>query len=267
MMQTRCATSWIAGFGVWLAIALPSAAETTGARLSVCLDADNPPFSSSSAGGGGFDADLARVIARKLQREVDFVWVKIPARGGLGKALNESIQAGRCDLYVGLPVGEETDSDLAGRLLTRTRPYVALGYVLVSPPGTTPMSVSQARRARRVGAVTATPADLYLYKEKFDRVPCGNNRELVAAVRAGGVQAALIWGPALAAVRGDGADAIVMAREQPADSLLRTNMVIAVRISDRELASSVDAAVAQLIADGEMRAMTSRYGLPWLEIN
>ena len=44
-------------------------------------------------------------------------------------------------------------------------------------------------------------------------------------------------------------------------------MVVAVRISDRELASSVDAAVAQLIADGEMRAMTSRYGLPWLELN
>lgn len=264
----RSMSGWLllAGLGVLLACAQPQAAPPVGGRLPVCVDGENPPFSLPAAGGSGFDVDLARVIAQKLQREVEFFWVQIPTRGGLGKALKESIQAGRCDLFFGLPVGEETDADLARRSLRKSRPYLTLGYLLVGVPGSAPMTLNQARQARRVGAVTATPADLYLHKEKFNRVPYGNNRELVNAVRDGGVQAALLWGPALAALR-NGTDAFVTASEQPSDPALRTNMVIALRSADRDLANAVDAAVAELIAGGELRALAGRHGLPWIEIN
>lgn len=267
MTQGWCGWLWCVGLGVSLISPLPHAAEVAKAPLVACVDAENPPFSSPESGGSGFDVDLARAIGQKLQLDVAFVWVQIPVRGGLGKALKESIQAGRCDLFFGLPVGEETDSDLSRRSLLKSLPYVSLGYVMVSPPRTTPMSLNQVRKARRVGAVTATPADLYLHKEKFSRVPYGSNRELIAAARTGDVQAALIWGPALAVPRSDGADAFVIAREQPADPALRTDMVIAVRSADRDLASAVDKALADLTTGGELRALAGRYGLVWLEID
>jgi ABC-type amino acid transport substrate-binding protein len=252
---------------VWstaLLLCHPAIAASASNRLTVCMDEDNAPFSLEGS-RSGIDVDIARAIAGKLQRDVDFVWIGIPMRGGLGKALKASIQAARCELFMGIPVDEETAADLAKRGLSGSQPYLTLGYLLVSAPRSAPMTLTAARQAKRIGAVTATPADLYLHKEKYNRVPYGNNTELMHAIESGEIEVALVWSPAFGALRSaDKNLQPVVSREQILDPMLRTNMIIVISGARAGLARDVNAALDQLRTDGAIRAAAEAQGLPWL---
>lgn len=240
----------------------PQAADA--GLLSVCLDADNPPFSSRAEGGQGIDVDVAQAIAGRLGRTLSIQWIQVPARGGLGRALKQSIQAGACNLFLGLPVSGEAHEELGARGLAATRPYLATGYVLVTH-GTKIRSLRDVRQARRIGAVTATPADLYLFREGLPRVPYPNNPELLRAVESHEVDAALVWAPALARGR-DGApgaaNAALQVADRPDHPDLLTRFVIATRKDDAALGEAVDRAIGQLDGDGQLAAIAARHGLP-----
>jgi ABC-type amino acid transport substrate-binding protein len=166
---------------------------------------------------------------------------------------------------MGLPVDDDTPADLASRKLSGSKPYLTLGYILVSPPATTPLTIDKARKAKRFGAVTATPADLFLHKEKFNRVPYGNNRELMQALQGAEIEAALIWSPAFAGLRpGEAGKSPVVAKEQMGDAMLKTNLYVAVRASSASLAAEVDAALDQLRSEGAIRTFSEAQGLPAL---
>lgn len=230
---------------------VPAAAPADGARprLAVCVDADNPPFSSPEA--GGIDVDIARALAERLQRELALRWVQVPARGGLGKALRASIQAGQCELFMGLPDEAEMTRELAERKLQASRPYLAIGYLLVSAAGAS---------GTRIGAVTATPADLYLHRQKLDRVPYGNNRALIDALRAGDLHRALLWTPAIARyLQGVKAPPLRVEAAQPKDASLRTGLVIAVR--GDALLAEVDRALDALATAGRLAAIAEAHAL------
>lgn len=239
----------------WAASGAPRAADT--GPLTACLDADNPPFSSRAEGGQGIDVDVAQAIAERLERKLSIQWIQVPARGGLGKALKQSIQAGACNLFLGLPVSGEAHEELGARGLAASRPYRATGYVLVAG-GAQIRSLRDTRQARRIGAVTATPADLFLYREGLPRVPYPNNPELLRAVRNHEVDAALVWAPALAR----GRDAALQVADRPDHPDLLTRFVIATRQDDPALGEAVDRAIGQLDGDGQLDAIAARHGLP-----
>lgn len=253
--------------GAWL-MASAAAQDGAGGALSACLIEDNPPFSGLGADTDGIDVEAARLIAQKLGRPLRVVWVQVPARGGFGKAMKESIQSGKCDVFAGVPAGKEMADELRQRKLVSTRPYLGVGYLLVSPPGARPASMADAKRARRVGAASATPADLFLHKENLHRIPYANNRDLLAALRGGALDMALVWTPALAAdpLRQSGA-ALVAAAEQPADPDLRTGLAFATRATDAALMREIDAAIVQLQQERQWRALAGRYGLPTMALD
>lgn len=231
-------------------------------QLVACADEENPPF-SSRAENGGIDVDVAQAIAQSLGRTLSLRWVLIPARGGLGKALRQTIQAGECDLFLGLPENVGADDELGGRPLVASPVYLTTGYLMVSA-GKHVHNLQDAKNAHRVGAVTATPADLYLYKQNFHRVPYGNNPDLLRALHAGEVDAALVWAPAIARARGTplapGAGAILA--EQPKDPELQTRFVIATPKQDEQLGRQVSDAIEKLAADGTLKAIAAKHGLP-----
>ncbi|MBC7860757.1 MAG: transporter substrate-binding domain-containing protein [Burkholderiaceae bacterium] len=134
--------------GAWL-MASAAAQDGAGRGLSACLIEDNPPFSRLAAEPAGIDVEAAQLIAQKLGRTLRIVWVQVPARGGFGKALKESIQSGKCDVFAGIPAGTEMAGELRQRQLAGTRPYLGVGYLLVSAPGSRPAGMADARRARR----------------------------------------------------------------------------------------------------------------------
>ncbi|MBK8337200.1 MAG: transporter substrate-binding domain-containing protein [Sterolibacteriaceae bacterium] len=228
------------------------AAET----LKVCVDADNPPFSSESR--GGIDVDIARALATGLQRELALQWVRVPERGGLGKALKQSIQAGQCDIFMGLPLEAEMTRELAERKLATSRTYMTVGYVSVS--------LRAGGSGSKIGAVTATPADLYLHRQHTaDRQPYANNRDLIEALRAGKLKRALIWSPALAEHLAGGNDNVLQIdAAQPADPGLRFGLLAAVRSGGTVSLADIDRVLAELASAGKLAETAAAHALPAL---
>lgn len=235
-------------------------ASPDAAPLTACVDEDNPPFSSRSPAEGGIDLEIARAIAARLGRPLQPVWVQVPRRGGLGKALRLSIDAGRCEIFMGLPHGDEMASELAEHRLVTSRAYLTVGYLLVGASQAPP----PAPQRSRIGVVTATPADWYLHQQQLRRVPYASARQLLQGLREGEVELALVWSAALAAA-GAGSDVRPLpAAAQPADPSLRTGLAVATRRADAATTQAIDQAVAALRDDGSFERIAQARGLPAL---
>jgi polar amino acid transport system substrate-binding protein len=91
----------------------------------------------------------------------------------------------------------------------------------------------------------------------------GNQREVLDAVARGEVDAGAVW---LSDVNGL-LQGRALAIDAPADAApeppLRWNMAIGVRRADVDLRTSVNRAVGELLADGQIEAIFARYGLPF----
>jgi quinoprotein dehydrogenase-associated probable ABC transporter substrate-binding protein len=85
-------------------------------QLRVCADPNNLPFSNRS--GGGFENKIAELVARDLHRPLAYVF-EIERE----KFVYNTLNAGRCDLIIGLPVGFD-NADL-------TQPYYESQYTFV----------------------------------------------------------------------------------------------------------------------------------------
>lgn len=245
-------------FAALLAVAaVGSAAEPL--PLKVCMDADDAPFSSEATPERGIDVEVAQALAQQLARPLKPVWVQVPNRGGLGKALRQTLVAAQCDAYLGIPQGPDMHRDLAERQLVASGPYLWLGYVLVAPPGSQPPTAASMRRARKIGATTATPADLYLHRMKLPRAPYAGSAALMTALAAGEIDLALIWSPALV---GDAAQRFVRAADAIDDADLYTGLTVATRAADAALSKDIAAAVETLRTEGRFEAIAQRHGLP-----
>ncbi len=244
-----------------LAAAFPGRAADSAppAYLKVCVDSDDAPFSLEANPERGIDVEVAQALAQQLGRPLKLVWVQVPNRGGLGKALRQTIAAGQCDAYLGIPQGPDMGRELAERQLVATGPYLMLGYVLVGRPGNAPPTAATLRRAKKVGATTATPADLYLHRMQLARAPYAGSAALIAALKTGEIELALVWSPALT---DDAAATLVRATESLDDADLYTGLTVATRSADAALSKEVAAAVDALRSEGRFDAIAQRYGLP-----
>lgn len=241
-----------------LAVSGAAPAAPTTAPLTACVIDGNEPFSSRSEGAKGLDIDVMEAVSSRMGRTLQLNWIVVPARGGMGRALKQSIQAGQCDLFVGLPETEGGGEELSERGLIASRTYVSVGYALVVPAASKVRSMADLHKAR-VGAVTATPADLYLLAGNFDRRPYGNARQLLDAVAGGQLAGALIWSGRLAeSPLPDG----LAVREVLHDATLTTRFHIASRRADAALGSELDQALEALASDGTLDTLARKAGFP-----
>jgi len=229
--------------------------------LRVCMAEDNAPFSSEAA--GGVDPVVAEELGRRLDRPVRTEWVRIPERGGLGKALNQALRSGRCEVFAGVPTDGEEGASLAERHLVASEPYLTVGYVLVRAPGSH-IGNRQDLDHARLGAVTATPADLYVFREHLQRQPYGDNASLLHAVKTGEVDAAILWGPALARLVSAGATlwpgAVVSGVRFDPDMLAHFTMVVP---ADRDaLRHDINQALTAMRSEGVIARAGAQFGLP-----
>ncbi len=85
--------------------------------LRVCADPNALPYSNEHQ--AGFENQLALMIAHDLGMQVAYTW--FPERGAF---LRKTLNAGRCDVVMGVPAGMQR--------LSTTEPYYRSGYVFVS---------------------------------------------------------------------------------------------------------------------------------------
>jgi mxaJ protein len=168
--------------------------------LRVCADPNNLPFSNRAL--QGFENRLAELVARDLDARVEYTWWA--QRRGF---VRNTLGAGACDVLLGLPSSFE--------LALPTRPYYRSSYVFVSRQdrGLGIASFDDPALARLTVGVqmigddgaNAPPAHALArrgltanvrgYSVYGDYTRPSPPARIVAAVAAGEVDLAVVWGP------------------------------------------------------------------------
>ena len=234
--------------------------------LTACLDPYNYPFSSSSSEPPGFDVEIVRAVAQRAGLRALYFWADTGTRGGLGRALRTSILKGKCDFFMGIGEGPDTDEEMKDKDLTLTRPYLGLGYVLlVQGKADTALSLREVKdKAVKIGTPMSTPVDAYLFDNGYERALYLRSREIMKALAQGEIDAAMVWSPALAIARADHLDGhfhlIPGYMPEPG---LRWNLAAAVAVKETGLKQFLDDSLAALLKDGEIQKIVERYGFPF----
>jgi ABC-type amino acid transport substrate-binding protein len=223
--------------------------------LRVCLlDADPPR--SRRAPESGFDRALAGELARALERELAVVWISPPPPQmdelESSDLPLEPLRTGACDAVASVP-GEAALAEQAEQLAL-SRPYYGATFELIGPDPL-PDALAQLR-GRRVAVQRLSVAHLALERAGARWLAYDRNAQLVAALEAGEVEAALVWGPALSEV----------GRPPRADfqtpPVLRWNFHWATRRADPQLGAELDAALGRLIDSGRVARALAEHGVP-----
>ena len=241
--------------------------------LRVCADPNNMPFSNSAE--EGFENRIAQLVARELGARVEYTWWA--QRRGF---LRSTVNAGVCDLVIGIPSGME--------MVRRTRPYYRSGYVFVTRAdrGLQLRSYDDAAlRDMRIGVplvgddYAATPPAAALIKRGLAAHLVGVSvygnyanpnppARLLDAVRDGRVDVAIAWGPLAGWVARDAQPALTLAPVSPQVDLPYMPMVfdiaMGVRRADSTLAMRLDSIIVR--RRGGIDSILAAYGVPRLDI-
>jgi mxaJ protein len=252
-----------AAFLTVLACTAPAAARA----LRVCADPNNMPFSNERQ--EGFENKLAALLAKELHAELQYTWW-----AGRRGFLRNTLKAGVCDVVPGAVAGAEG--------VRTTRPYYRSRYVFVtrSNDGLRPSSFDDpllqrltigvqlvgddggnppAAHALARRGLAANLRGYTVYGDYSRPDPAG---QIVAAVAAGDVDAAVVWGPFAGyfAPRQTVALSISAGPDNDGPRLpLVFDIAMAVRTEDRALRDEIDAVLHRRHAD--VAAILADYGI------
>jgi len=162
--------------------------------LRVCADPSNLPFSNDR--GEGFENKIAELLAERLGRPLVYTWY--PQTIGF---VRNTLNALRCDLVMGVAVGEE--------LVQNTDPYYRTSYVLVYRSSDAAHYADLDRpeaRTARIGVMARSPptnvlvrkgllAAVRSYPPAVDTRTDQPAKRMIEDLAAGDIDIALSWGP------------------------------------------------------------------------
>jgi ABC-type amino acid transport substrate-binding protein len=232
--------------------------------LTACVDPYNFPFSASNSEPPGFDVEIVRAIAQRAGLRATYFWADTGTRGGLGRALRQSILARKCDFFMGIAVADDTYEEMKEKKLVLTKPYLGLGYILVVQGGASGAKHLADLKGIKIGVPMATPVDAYLFDNGYDRSLYLRNREIIKAMVQNEIEAGMVWSPTLAISRGEhpGGKFQVVPGYVPEPGL-RWNVAIAVPEGEAALKSLLDESIDGLLQGGEIKKVVERYGIPF----
>jgi len=208
------------------------------APLRVCADPNNLPFSNGR--GEGFENRIAELLARELERPLEYVWWA-QRRGFVRNALFADL----CDVIPGIVTS--MDSVLA------TRAYYRSSYVFVGRKGSLPRSFDDpVLRKLRIGVQIVgddyanTPpahemARRGIVNVRGYRVAGDAPEKVVEAVANGEVDLAVAWGPMAGYFASRQAIPLFLSFIEPTAMPLTFDIGMGVRKQDVELKAKLDA--------------------------
>lgn len=199
----------------------------------------------------GYDLEIAAEIARALEVRLEYLWFHTAYERRVLRQLYEK----NCDFVMGLPasIGEGAPR------LALSRPYLRLAFVPVVQSASSFRSLEDLR-GQKVGVEMMTVADFYLFRHGFSRDLHRRQEEMVDALLAGRLPAAMMWLPAAAweiKQRGN-APLTVLPVD---DAALQFSLAIALRREDAALRERIDAILQRLESEGVLARILERYGL------
>jgi polar amino acid transport system substrate-binding protein len=225
------------------------------------MDPANLPYSSAREERPGFDVELARALARRLDLRLRIEWLDVAHDTAVGQLLEHA-----CDLVIGAAVDPSAvadDEPLAGKVVY-SRPYYGTGYLLVRRKKGPPIAALEPLRgaAGRIGTEAGSIADYRLRQRGYLRRLYRNQLATLKALADGDIDGAYLWanvGWTLHASPDLDAALEVVPGYVPED---HWNIAVALRPGDDELKRRVDAALEALIGDGTVAASLARNHLP-----
>jgi polar amino acid transport system substrate-binding protein len=265
----------VAAFVVALACGLSQASATpfvvdewrfgtreSNATLTYCVDARDPDFPVASK-------IAAAIAGALLLQPAPYVIGQDPANEDQsGEDLDNLYRTllQHCDVMFGFKLVP----DVYPSWLTVTRPYYRSSYVYVRADAAW-KSLGDMPPTRAIGATIGTAADMRLTQyllatgtaARWDKYPMASDEAALRAVLNGTTGAALVWAPALWALRKTDATLSKLSEMSPAPLPASTALVGAVLLSKQSfLRSSIDQAIASLTADGTIAAILKDADFP-----
>jgi quinoprotein dehydrogenase-associated probable ABC transporter substrate-binding protein len=246
-----------------------SSAYATPPQLRICADPNNLPYSNEQQ--QGFENALASMIAADFNQQVSYTW--FAQRGAF---FRKTLEAGLCDVVMGVPAGMEN--------VSTTQPYYRSGYVFVSRSDRhlDIHSVDDARlRQLRIGVHVLGDGDsdlppVHMLTSRgivhnlvgysiFGNLDESNPpADLIRAVEKDEVDIAVAWGPLAGYFSQHTSSPLNIVAIDP-DPLnpslpLAFDIAIGVRPSDQELKKRLDAELAR--RRPEISHLLQTYGIP-----
>lgn len=179
--------------------AAPAAAQTSDlvskTAFRVCADPANLPMSDKS--GAGFENKIAELLASELKMPLEYTW--FPMATGF---IRKTLQAYNCDVVIGYAQGDE--------MVLNTNHYYTSGFVIIVPAdgplaGVTTIG-DPVLKDKRVGVIAGSPPGTHMalhgllakakgYDLMVDRRYQDPAGEMLADLKAGVIDAAILWGP------------------------------------------------------------------------
>ncbi len=226
----------------------PRAAEA----LRVCADPANLPFTNQAE--DGFSNRIAERLAAAMGRDLAYHWREL----GVG-FLRQTLQAGVCDVVL--------DYAAEDWRVLNTAPYYRSSFVIAVRRGGDLEGVSTLAdpqlAGRRIGVVAGGPPAAHLarlgligdarpYRLTVDRRFESPALAMLSDLKAGEIDAAVLWGPLAGGDIAAGAElAGTMLVEKDLPPPLVYDMTMAVRLGDEALKAELEAAMTAARADIE----------------
>ena len=229
-------------------------------ELVVSMDPANLPYSGAKGERPGFDVELARALAQRLDVKLRIEWLDIQRETAVGQLLER-----RCDLVLGEAIAENTvadDQELAGKVLY-SRPYYGTGYLFVERkdgPRIHSLTELKGANAQRLGTEAGSLADYSLRQRGYLRRLFRNQLATLKALNDGDIDFAYLWANVGWTLHvSPDFNLRVVPDYVPED---HWNIGVAMCRGDDELKRHVDFALDDLIKDGVVSRIMAAYYVP-----
>ena len=234
--------------------------------LRVCSDPANLPFSNDK--GEGFENKIAGVIADELKLPIEYTWY--PASTGF---VRQTLFSKRCDVIIGYAQGDDQ--------VLNTNAYYRSTYALVSHKGSDLDGVNSLGdpklKEKRLGIIANTPPGFLMVRHglmtKSKPYPLVVDpryqkpwEDMVKDIRAGEIDAGILWGPYagyLAKSAGDPLVATALSGDPDISTKMTYGVTLGVRLSDTDWKKQLNTILVKRRADIEKVLLD--YGVPLID--
>jgi polar amino acid transport system substrate-binding protein len=220
--------------------------------LGVCLPANSLPFSSRHDSPGGFEVELAGLLAQQLGVSLDPQWVISPIQ----------VVRASCDLLLDVIADPEAQGESH---LVLSKPYYRSGVALVVPQGSTITSLAALDGHKKVAVQVGSIVSMILGQRHVGLSTYAFEDEMLQAVADGEVDAAAVT-PVSAGYfnHAHPNHKLTILPPDEGDHRLVWNIAIGMRKPDQALRDAMDKAIDQLSANGTIAGIYGRYGVTLL---
>lgn len=238
---------------------LPAAAgaETLGevkrrSFLEVCAGPDALPYSSQTSDPQGFQLELARMIADDLGVALRVDWIHF----------TRFAQRTNCDALMGV-ILKDDGSGMRGVKLTI--PYTGSGWVLVLPKDAPAASrFEEVKGSEGIGVQYSSWVHYILDSRKMKTRQFQDDQEILEALNRREISAGAVvntYAGWYVHIRPE--EGLKLVQGYTPESELRWNVAVGLRNADQALVDAVNEILRQRMADGTVRTIIERYGIPY----